>query len=128
MQVRQADDRTMSRLANMPIAARLGAGFGLLALAMLAITILATQAFGTFKADTQRLSDRDVRSLAVAGELGQNLQGAGREAVEHLYVYDGDLKAQDEIQAAFEQMLKEAKAASVELTELTDGTAAATQA
>ncbi|MDA0181213.1 methyl-accepting chemotaxis protein [Solirubrobacter phytolaccae] len=118
----------MSRLANLPIAARLGAGFGLLALAMLAITLLATQAFGTFKSDTQRLSDRDVRALAVAGELGQNLQGAGRETVEHLYVYDGDLKTQDEIQATFEQMLKKAQDGSTELTKLTQGTAASAQA
>ena len=56
---------------------------------MLAITLTAVQAFGTFRDDTQKLSDRDVRALAVAGELGQDVQGAGREAVEHLYVYDG---------------------------------------
>jgi methyl-accepting chemotaxis protein len=124
----QADDKSMSRLANLPIAVRLGAGFGLLAVAMLAITLLATHAFGSFRDDTQRLSDRDVRALAVAGQLGQNLQGAGRETVEHLYVYDGDLKAQDEIQATFEQMLKEAQAESTELSQLTQGTAAATQA
>src|SRR5688572_9243308 len=97
----------MSRLANLPIAVRLGAAFGLLAIAMLAIALLATHAFGTFRDDTQRLSDRDVRALAVAGQLGQDLQGAGREAVEHLYVYDGDLDTQDKIQANVERMLKQ---------------------
>ena len=118
----------MSRLANLPIAARLGAGFGLLALAMLAITLTAVQAFGTFRDDTQKLSDRDVRALAVAGELGQDVQGAGREAVEHLYVYDGDLASQDKIQADAEAMLKQTKAESAELTKLLAGTPAAAQA
>jgi len=72
--------------------------------------------------------DPGERRPADPGALGQNLQGAGRETVEHLYVYDGDLKTQDEIQATFEQMLKEAKTASTELNKLTDGTAAAAQA
>ena len=44
----------MSRLANLPIAVRLGAAFGLLALALLAITLMATHAFGTFHDDTDR--------------------------------------------------------------------------
>ena len=87
----------MSRFANLPIAVRLGAAFGLLALALLAVTLLATRAFGTFHDDTQRLEQRDVRALAVAGQLGQDLQGIGRETADHLYVHDGDLKAQDEI-------------------------------
>ncbi len=118
----------MSRLANLPIAARLGAGFGLLALAMLAITLTAVQAFGTFRDDTQKLSDRDVRALAVAGELGQDVQGAAREAVEHLYVYDGDIASQDNTQADVEAMLKQTKAESAELTKLLAGTPAAAQA
>ena len=118
----------MSRLANLPIAARLGAGFGLLALALLAITLTAVQAFGTFRDDTQKLSDRDVRALAVAGELGQDVQGAGREAVEHLYVYDGDLASQDKMQADVEAMLKQTKAESAELTKLLAGTPATAQA
>ena len=69
-----ADDRSMSRFANLPIAVRLGAAFGLLALALLAVTLIAVHAFGTFRDDTQKLADRDVRAVAVAGELGQNVQ------------------------------------------------------
>ncbi|MBE2316222.1 methyl-accepting chemotaxis protein [Solirubrobacter sp. CPCC 204708] len=118
----------MSRLSNLPIAARLGAGFGLLAVAMLAITLTAMQAFGTFRDDAQRLSDRDVRSLAAAGSLAQDLQGVGRETVEHLYVYDGDLETQDELQATIEQMSKEARVESTTLTELLKGTPAGDQA
>ena len=88
----------MSRLANLPIAARLGAAIRPpRSRACWPITLTAVQAFGTFRDDTQKLADRDVRAVAVAGELGQDVQGVGREAVEHLYVYDGDLASQDEI-------------------------------
>src|ERR1044072_3187630 len=94
----------MSRFANLPIAVRLGTAFGLLAVALLAITLLATRAFGIFHDDTERLEQRDVRALAVAGRLGQDLQGVGRETAEHLYVHDGDLKAQDGIQREVEEL------------------------
>ncbi len=69
-----------------------------------------------------------MRAVAVAGELGQDVQGAGREAVEHLYVYDGDLASQDKIQADVEAMLKQTKAEAAELTKLLAGTPPAAQA
>ena len=118
----------MPRLANLPIAVRLGAAFGLLALALLAITLTATHAFGTFRDDTHQLAHRDVRALAVAGRLGQDLQGAGRETAEHLYVSDGDLEAQDKIQAEIETLASATRADATELTKLLAGTAAAEQA
>src|SRR4051794_22994157 len=114
----------MSRLANLPIAVRLGAAFGLLALALLATTLLATRAFGVFHDDTERLEQRDVRALAVAGQLGQDLQGAGRETAEHLYVYDGDPKAQDEIQARIGELAAKTRADASTLTKLLAGTPA----
>jgi methyl-accepting chemotaxis protein len=114
----------MSRFANLPIAARLGAAFGLLALALLTLTLLATHAFGVFHADVERLEARDVRALAVAGRLGQNLQGVGRETAEHLYVHDGDVEAQDEIQRAIEERAAKTRADASLLSELVTGTAA----
>jgi len=118
----------MPRLANLPIAARLGLAFGLLALALLATTLTATHAFGIFRDDTRQLANRDVRALAVAGQLGQGLQGAGRETANHLYVHDGDLKAQDEIQGEIEARAKATRAKATELTKLLAGTPAAGQA
>ena len=55
--------QSMRRLATLPIAVRLGAAFGLLALALAAVTLTATHAFGTFRDDTQGLADRDVRAV-----------------------------------------------------------------
>ena len=114
----------MSRLANLPIAVRLGVAFGLLAVALLVITLLATRAFGVFHDDTQKLEERDVQALAIAGQLGQDLQGVGRETAEHLYVYDGDLEAQDELQAVIDELTAKTHADASALTKLVAGTAA----
>src|SRR5262245_53311983 len=114
----------MSRLASLPIAARLGAAFGLLALSLLAVTLTATQGFGTFHDDSDRLANRALRALAVAGKVGQDLQGTGRETAEHLYVYDGDLKTEDEIQGTIETLRTRTESDSAELTKLLAGSSA----
>ena len=59
--------------------------------------MIALNAFGTFRADADELAERDVRAVSLAGEVGQHWQLMGRLAAEHLYVLDGDLKAQDGI-------------------------------
>jgi methyl-accepting chemotaxis protein len=114
----------MPRFSNLPIAARLGAAFGLLALALLALTLLSTRAFGVFHAEVEGLEARDVRALAVAGRLGQDLQGVGRETADHLYVQDGDLKAQDEIQREISDLAGRTRSDAAALSELLAGTAA----
>jgi methyl-accepting chemotaxis protein len=114
----------MSRVANLPIAARLGIAFGLLAAALLALTLTATHAFGTFHDETENVDHRYVRALAVAGQLGQDLQGTGRETAEHLYVYDGNLKAEDAIQARVEKLRRQTTANGATLVQLLHGTAA----
>ena len=114
----------MRRFASLPIAVRLGAAFGLLALALAAVTLTATHAFGTFRDDTQGLADRDMRAVAIAGALGQNLQAIGRETADHLYVYDGDLASQDEIAVRVDALRQQAAEDSETLAELSAGTQA----
>ena len=116
--------QSMRRFASLPIAVRLGAAFGLLALALAAVTLTATHAFGTFRDDTQGLADRDMRAVAIAGALGQNLQAIGRETADHLYVYDGDLASQDEIAVRVDALRQQAAEDSETLAELSAGTAA----
>jgi hypothetical protein len=65
------------------------------AVALLLVTLLAFEAFGSFKHEVKGLSARDVR----AGKVGQRVQSIGRLAAEHLYVYDGDLSNEDRILA-----------------------------
>ena len=119
--------RSMRRFASLPIAVRLGAAFGLLALALAAVTLIATHAFGTFRDDTQGLADRDMRAVAIAGALGQNLQAIGRETADHLYVYDGDLASQDEIAVRVDALRQQAAEDSETLAELSAGTAPRTR-
>ena len=116
--------QSMRRFASLPIAVRLGAAFGLLALALAAVTLTATHAFGTFRDDTQGLADHDMRAVAIAGALGQDLQAIGREIADHLYVYDGDLASQDEIAVRVDVLRQQAAADSATLAELSAGTQA----
>jgi len=98
----------MPRFASLPIAVRLGAAFGLLALVLLAVTLTATHAFGTFQDDTRELAERDMRAIAVVGQLGEHIQGIGRETANHLYVFDGDLESQDDLAARIDALRVEA--------------------
>jgi methyl-accepting chemotaxis protein len=111
----------MSRFANLPLAARLAAAFGLQAIALLLVTALALQAFGTFRHQVGELSSRDVRAVSLAGEVGQHVQSIGRLSAEHLYVYDGDVKTQDQIAAKIAAMGTDAQGNAKELAALVKG-------
>src|SRR4051812_12128827 len=108
----------MSRFANLPLAVRLAAAFGLQAFALLLVTVLALNAFGSFRDDVRGLSTRDVRAVSLAGEVGQHVQSIGRLATEHLYVYDGDLKSQDQIAARIKTMSADAQGDAKQLAAL----------
>jgi hypothetical protein len=80
----------MPRFANLPLAVRLAAAFGLQLIALALVTLLAFEAFGSFKSEVRGLAERDVRAVSIAGQAGQKVQAIGRLAAEHLYVDDGD--------------------------------------
>jgi methyl-accepting chemotaxis protein len=113
----------MSRFANLPLAVRLAAAFGLQAVALLLVTLLAFEAFGSFKHEIRGLSERDVRAVSLAGEVGQQVQSIGRLAAEHLYVYDGDLKNEDRIAAEAKASIADATKDATQLAALTKGNA-----
>ena len=89
----------MARFANLPLAVRLAAAFGLQLVALALVTLLAFEAFGSFKQEVRGLASRDVRAVSLAGQIGQKVQAVGRLAAEHVYVYDGDLRNQERIEA-----------------------------
>jgi nitrogen fixation/metabolism regulation signal transduction histidine kinase len=108
----------ISRFANLPLAVRLAAAFGLQAVALLLVTVLALNAFGNFRNEVHGLSTYDVRAVSLAGEVGQHIQSIGRLATEHLYVYDGDLKSQDQIAARIKTMSADAQGDAKQLAAL----------
>jgi methyl-accepting chemotaxis protein len=87
----------------------------------LLVTVLALQAFSSFKHELDGLSNRDVRAVSLAGEVGQHVQAIGRLATEHIYVYDGDLASQDRIAKQIEEMGSDAQADAAKLAALAEG-------
>ncbi|WP_051324618.1 methyl-accepting chemotaxis protein [Candidatus Solirubrobacter pratensis] len=114
----------MSRFANLPLAVRLGTAFGLLAVALVAITAISVNVFRSFGGDVDRLTGTGMRATVLAGDLGRRVQAVGRLTAEHLYVYDGDLKSQDRVAAAVDSLGKGAIADGEKLAPLVRGTAA----
>jgi methyl-accepting chemotaxis protein len=114
----------MSRFANLPLAVRLGTAFGLLAVALVAITAISVSVFRSFDDDVDRLAGDDVRATVLAGDLGQRVQAVGQLTAEHLYVYDGDVKNQDRLAGTIDSVGKGAIDDGKKLAPLVKGTAA----
>jgi methyl-accepting chemotaxis protein len=91
----------MSRLRRLPLGPRLGLAFALL-LAALAITVAVgvtnLRALDVKSADSAQ--GKDLVAQRTAAEIAEATNRGAHDAVRHLYVYDGDLAAQDEIAAA----------------------------
>lgn len=113
----------MARFANLPLAVRLAAAFGLQLIALGLVTLLAFEAFGSFKREVRALASRDVRAVSLAGQIGQKVQAVGRLAAEHVYVYDGDVGNQDRIEAEIKRTSALAQRETDELGALVDAAA-----
>ncbi|WP_053227188.1 methyl-accepting chemotaxis protein [Solirubrobacter soli] len=117
----------MSRFASLPLAVRLAAAFGLQLVALALVTLLAFEAFGSFKQEVRGLASRDVRAVSLAGQIGQQVQATGRLATEHIYVYDGDVGEQDRIAAEINRTAAVAQRETDELSTLVDAHAFTTE-
>jgi methyl-accepting chemotaxis protein len=93
----------MKLLRNLPLAARLGVAFGALGLGLLVVALTAIVSVGRMDAQADSLASDHLRSTELVGGIGERVEGVSHDVVEHLYVYDGDLEAQDERQASIEQ-------------------------
>src|SRR5690242_14934150 len=107
----------MSRFSSLPLAVRLAAAFGLQLIALALVTLLAFEAFGSFKHEVRGLASRDVRAVSLAGQVGQQVQATGRLAAEHVY---GDPREQRRIAAEIKRTAAEAQRETDELAALTD--------
>jgi methyl-accepting chemotaxis protein len=112
----------MQRLKDLPLAARLGLGFGALALALVIVAALAGTRMGALGGDVRSLNETDLRATDLAGRVSTRAAKIGTHVAQHLYVYDGDLEAEDELAAQVDE-LRERNAADVkELEALLGGT------
>jgi methyl-accepting chemotaxis protein len=85
----------MSSFNNLRLAHRLGAAFGALALAVAIAAVVSLDGLGKLDADARRMSDRDVKALQHLVVISEDFLSTGYLVVRHLYVEDGDLRAQD---------------------------------
>ncbi len=111
----------MSRFANLPLAVRLAIAFGVQAVALVVVTVLALSTFSHASEQVDGLSTRNIRAVSLAGEVGQHVQSIGHLAAEHLYVFDGDLQTQDEIAKKIKDMRIDSEGDAAQLAALVKG-------
>ena len=92
----------MHFLRNLPLAARLGVAFGALALGLVVVALTAVVSVGRLDAQADELASARLRATRLVGGISERIHANGHKVVQHLYVRDGDLRAQDAIQAEIE--------------------------
>jgi methyl-accepting chemotaxis protein len=109
----------MSRFNNLRLAYRLGIAFGALILALVVIGAISVSKMNALDAGATAMSDHDVVALDNVLNIEQRNQRTAYLTTSHLYVYDGDLKAQDDaakeiasLRAAGTAEMKELRAAA----------------
>jgi methyl-accepting chemotaxis protein len=85
----------MQTFRNLRLAVRLAIAFGTLAFGLLLVGVVGIQAMGGLKDKTNTLGQRDLRATRLAGEISARSATIGALVAQHLYVHDGELKAQD---------------------------------
>jgi methyl-accepting chemotaxis protein len=88
----------MQSIRNLRLAVRLALAFGALAAGLLLVGGVALQQMGGLNQRTGELGNVDLKATALAGSLGERAALIAHHVAQHLYVKDGDLKGQDEIQ------------------------------
>jgi methyl-accepting chemotaxis protein len=85
----------MSSFNNLRLAHRLGAAFGALAVALAIAAVVSLTGVAKLDGKAQTMSDRDVPALQELVTISEDFLATGHLVVQHLYVEDGDLAAQD---------------------------------
>jgi methyl-accepting chemotaxis protein len=108
----------MHKLRNLRLAARLGVAFGALALGLLVVSVVAFRATDNLHTKVDSLSVDVPQYTAMVEGIAARLPEEAHATVEHLYVFDGDLEAQDEVAAEFEELAKADEAALAGMVEV----------
>jgi len=85
----------MKTFLNLRLSARRGAAFGFLVLALVVSAAVALSGLGKVEDSAKRLSGHDVAALGHLVTVSEDFLASGYRVVRHLYVEDGDLRAQD---------------------------------
>ena len=120
----------MQTLRNLPLAARLGVAFGALAVGLLVVTVVAFRATDGLGSKVDALAVDVPRYTELVDGIAARLPEEAHLTVRHLYVFDGDLKAQDEVTAQFEKLVEQDEAAFAGMVQVlsTTGDAASIEA
>src|SRR5262245_32527615 len=102
----------MHRLRNLPLAARLGLGFGMLALGLAIVSLIAVRSSGRTQADV-REAGGDFHAVQLVGKLVERDETVAHLTAQHLYVFDGDLRREDALARRIDALQK-TNAGSVE--------------
>src|SRR4051812_10957319 len=114
----------MSFFANQRLAVRLGVAFGALALGLLVVAVIGYTQMGSLRTTTQDLNHQEIREQALAATVSSLSLDIGQETANHLYVHDGDLATQDDVQNDIADMTATARKDMAELGRLVQGGAA----
>src|SRR3954447_22900797 len=85
----------MKSFLNLRLSARLGAAFGFLIVALLVTAFVSLNGLSNVNDRANRLSDKDLGALGHLVTVSEDFLATGYRVARHLYVEDGDLKAED---------------------------------
>src|SRR4051794_17902796 len=115
----------MRNLRNLPLAVRLGGAFGLVALLLLAVAVVGVSRVQSVRHQVDDLSQRTLRATTLLAEMNDSTSATAAAVVRHLYVFDGDLKAQDAVARQIDADIAVGAADGPRIAALVKGTAAA---
>jgi methyl-accepting chemotaxis protein len=81
------------------ISRKLGAAFAILALGLVVVGWVGTSHVGTLADSATEMVTSNVTSLQHVSSVAQHVEGDAHDTAQHLYVLDGDLKAEDRVAA-----------------------------
>jgi methyl-accepting chemotaxis protein len=100
----------MNFFTNLKLAVRLGIAFGALTVALVLTALVSFNGLGDLDRNARTLSERDVHALLELVTISEDFLAADGDVVRHLYLEDGDLKAQDARAEKIDAWAEEAQA------------------
>ena len=99
----------MQRLRNLRLAVRLGIAFGALALGLLVVSVVAFKSTTNLDTKVHALAVDVPQYTAVVDGIAARMPQEGHLLAQHLYVYDGDVAAQDKVAKQFDALAAQDK-------------------